>query len=96
MGKLYYGPQGEFDFDDRALIHLRSVIVAKLLRQESFVFTWADGDLRRSVWMHPSTHLTFEFDSGEEHDINRAWLEVLAELANTPSGLRLVPEPEES
>lgn len=91
---MHYGPHAAFEFDDRALVHLRSVIVAKLLRQESFVFTWVEGDMQRSIWMHPSMHLMFSFDTTEEHELNRAWLEALAELANAPAGLRLIPEPE--
>lgn len=96
MGTFHYGPQGSFEFDDRTLVHLRSVIVAKLIRQESFVFSWTEGDVQRSVWMHPSMHLTFTFEGSEEHELNRAWLEALAELANEPAGLRLIPEPEGS
>ena len=96
MGKLYYGPQTVFEFRDRTLIHLRSVIVGKLVRQESFVFSWVDAGQQRSIWMHPAMHLVFEFDAEGEHELNRAWLETLAELANAPAGLRLVPEPETS
>lgn len=94
MGKLYYGPQSTFEFDDRTLVHLRSVIVAKLIRQESFVFSWSDGEHKRSIWMHPAMHLVFAFDTDTEQEMNRAWLELLAELANTPAGLRLAPEPQ--
>lgn len=94
MGKLYYGSQTVFEFDDRTLLHLRSVIVGKLVRQESFVFSWVDDGMQHSVWVHPSMHLVFTFDAETDRELNRAWLETLAELANAPAGLRLVPEPE--
>ena len=41
MGKLIYGaPTWSVEFEDRALAHLRIVIIAKLRRSESFTFSW--------------------------------------------------------
>lgn len=94
MGKLAYGFTEEYVFDDHTLAHLRSVIVAKLVRQESFVFTWQDETQQHSIWLHPGAHIRFVFDDQRQLKLNRRWLESLAELANTPSGLRLTPEPE--
>lgn len=95
MGKLHYGAQQVFEFEDRTLAHLRSVMTAKLLRQESFLFSWDDHGKLRSIWLHPTSIVLFEFEGSEEVKLNRAWLEHLADLANTSGGLRLVPEPDE-
>lgn len=94
MGKFLYGSTDEYSFDDHTLAHLRSVIVAKLVRQESFVFTWQDAQKQHSIWLHPGAHIRFVFDEQKQLKLNRRWVETLAELANTPAGLRLIPEPE--
>lgn len=93
MGSLHYGSNQVFLFQDRVLAHLRSVIIGKLVLQESFAFTWNDAGVQRSVWMHPGLALQFQFDSIEPQDINRGWLEALSATANSPGGLKLVPEP---
>lgn len=93
MGKLLYGSNYSFDFDDRTLTHLRTVITSKLLRQESFSFTWKDDGCQRTLWMHPGIVLVFQFDSESTDAINPEWIAVLTQQANTPAGLRLVPEP---
>lgn len=93
MGKLHYGHGQTFAFDDRTLAHLRSVIVVKLTLQESVVFTWDDAGQRRTIWLHPSIPVTFEFDSTDNQDINHRWLEQLTGLANGRGGLVLTPEP---
>lgn len=92
MGCLHTGPQQVFIFEDRVLAHLRSVILGKFVLQESFVFTWNDSGVQRSIWMHPAMSLQFEFDSTVAHEINRDWLEALVGLANSAGGLKLVPE----
>lgn len=92
MGSLHYGSNQVFLFEDRVLAHLRSVILGKLVLQESFAFTWNDSGAQRSLWMHPGLMLQFEFDSADSYEINRSWIEALAATANSPGGLRLVPE----
>ncbi|RGE23254.1 hypothetical protein [Leucobacter sp. wl10] len=94
MGYLHYGPSQIFRFDDRALAHLRTVIMTKLLQQESLLFTWNDAGIQRSIWLQPSVPLQFEFEAAETPAINRAWLEELTAVANAPAGLRLLPEPD--
>ena len=98
MGKLIYGaPMWSVEFDDRALAHLRVVILAKLRRSESFSFSWkyetGNRSGRSSFWVHPSIPLQFEFYGGREPALNRAWIEALMLTANSPNGLELVPEP---
>lgn len=92
MGFLHYSSNQVFLFEDRVLAHLRSVILGKLVLQESFAFTWNDSGAQRSVWMHPGLSLQFEFDSIDTHEINRSWIEALAATANSPGGLKLLPE----
>lgn len=94
MGYLHYGPSQIFRFDDRALTHLRTVIMAKLLLQESLLFTWNDAGIQRSIWLQPAVPLQFEFEAAETPALNRAWVEELSVTANAPSGLHLLPEPQ--
>lgn len=94
MGYLHYGRVSSFAFEDRLLTHLRTVILGKLNLQESFVFTWNDAGRQRSIWLHPSLPLHFEFDAEEAPELNPAWVEALLPLANTPAGLHILPEPD--
>lgn len=94
MGKLHYGsPPESFDIDDRALAHVELVVVAKLRRGESFALTVdLDGGARETMWVGPAAALRFSIgDSPTE--INREWLEILMESANTTAGLKITPEP---
>ena len=98
MGKLVYGaPMWSVEFEDRALAHLRVVILAKLRRSESFSFSWkyesGPRTGRSSLWVHPSIPLQFEFYGGREPTLNREWINALMLTANSPNGLELVPEP---
>jgi hypothetical protein len=98
MGTLYYGDaRTPIQIDDRALAHLKIVIIAKLRRSEGFGFSWPKGlDLgggRFTAWFHPGVTLLFEFSGGREASINREWLELLSQSASTPLGLTLMPEP---
>ena len=98
MGKFIYGtPSIAVDFDDRVLAHLKVVILSKVRRGESFTFSWeytaAGGRGHSSIWIHPTIPLQFDFASGKEPRLNRAWVEQLVRLSNTPSGLRVTPEP---
>lgn len=93
MAFLHYGGIASFQFDDRTLTHLRTVILGKLNLQESLAFTWADGAHQRSVWLHPGLALHFEFDAETTPELNAAWIDQLMVLANSPAGLRVVEEP---
>lgn len=93
MGFLHYTRHQVFQFDDYLLTHLRTVIVSKLLQQESFLFTWSNGGIQQSIWIHPMLSLSFEFEHDDVPAINREWVADLLALANGPSGLRIIPEP---
>jgi len=91
---MHYGDSAIFQFNDRLLTHLRTIILAKFALQESLALTWHDSDQQRTVWLHPSIPLHFEFSGSETPELNHAWLEQLMALANSPGGLRCVAEPE--
>lgn len=93
MGLLHYDNVARFTFDDRVLTHLRTVIFSKLNLQESLVLTWSDEGRQRSIWLHPTVPLQFEFDQEVTPEINPAWVELLLSLANSPTGLRVIDEP---
>ncbi|MFG6443891.1 ATP-dependent DNA ligase [Microbacterium sp. P06] len=97
MGKFMFEGQLKADFEDRLLSHLQTVIGAKLRRGESFHFTWKDdlsiGNGRTSIWVHPSSVLTYKYYGGRQPALNRAWIDALMYTANSPRGLYVVPEP---
>lgn len=98
MGTFTYGQAAiETTFDDRMLAHLRAVIVTKLRRSEPFLFTWTsenDGAAtQRSVWMHPAVAMSFDLESAAAAPLNREWLALLTEAANSGAGLSPHSEP---
>lgn len=96
MGVLNYAGVNEYFFEDRLLAHLKIVISGKLLRQESFLFSWVNpvenGSGRYSIWLSPTIPIGFFFSSGTPPRLNRTWIEVLAETANSRQGLRPISE----
>lgn len=97
MGTIYYGGSDTpIHIEDRALAHLKVVIATKLRRGESFTVSWRHPEDqprgRSTVWLHPSIPLRFEFDAAETPDLSRAWIEELANSANSSGGLMLVAE----
>lgn len=97
MGTLTYDSTLAADFDDRTLAHLQVVIGAKLRRNEAFFFSWKDdtsiGDGRSVIWLHPSIPISFKFFGSRPPALNRAWVDELLMLANTPGGLQITAEP---
>ena len=97
MGHLRYGASNvDISFDDHTLAHLQLVIMAKLRRGEGFFFSWRDdpalGD-GRSIWLSTNIPLFFHFSELGRHELNRDWLELLTQSANSAQGLYLVDEP---
>lgn len=95
MGTLHYGaPSVAFPIDDRLLAHLELVIVAKLRRRESMSLAIVDDETKRrqALWISPATTIRFEYE-GSMPEINKLWLQELVDSANSPGGLRLLPEP---
>jgi len=97
MGILYYGGSAvPIHIDDRALAHLKVVIVSKLRRNESFTVSWrhpeSDPAGRSTIWMNPSLPMRFVFDEPEAPELNRQWIEELAHSANALGGITLTDE----
>ena len=97
MGTLYYGgSETPIEIEDRALAHVKVVIATKLRRSESFTLSWrhADGQPRgrSTVWLHPSIPLRFVFDDPEPAELSRAWIEDLAQSANSSGGILLIAQ----
>ena len=92
MGHLQYGSDIQVDIDDRVLGHLEAAMISKLRRGEAFALRLDDATGARTVWVNSASLLVFSY-SDARPQINRGWLEALVETANTPTGLRVVPEP---
>ncbi len=97
MGTLYYGGSATpIHIEDRALAHLKVVIAMKLRRGESFTVSWRHPEDqprgRSTIWVHPTIALRFVFDDPDQPELNRNWLEKLANSANTSGGIQLVDE----
>ena len=98
MGYLIYGGTQEYEFEDRTLAHVKLAVTMKLRRQESFLMNWNNsaekGSGRISLWMTPYIPLVFRFSGSRQPEISEHWLQVLAELSNTPRGMVVVSEDE--
>jgi hypothetical protein len=98
LGQLIYGMGNQaIPVDDRALLHLQLVIYSKLRAQESFPFNWKDepgvGDGHGSIWITPGVPIVFRYAGSRDPNVNRDWIRLLQEAANSPVGLRVLPEP---
>ena len=94
MGQLVYALESRrIEIDDRTLAHLQVVILNKLRRRESFAFSWDDNRGVVSFWLHPSVALQFVYSGNRQPALNRAWLELLADAANSNAGLVVLAEP---
>jgi len=97
VGTIYYGGSATpIDIEDRALAHLKVVVATKLRRNESFTVSWQHPEDqprgRSTLWLHPSIPLRFVFDDPEPAQLSRAWIEELANSANSSGGIMLVAE----
>lgn len=97
MGTLFYGDSATpIHIEDQALAHVKVVIATKLRRSESFTLSWRHPDTepggRSTIWLHPSIPLRFVFDDPEPAELSRAWIEELANSANSSTGITLVGE----
>jgi len=99
MGTLYYADATRvaIPIEDRALAHIKFVMVAKLRRNEPFTFSWdkpdSEGGGRSSIWISAQIPLEFEFDDPAPIELNRVWIEQLSQSASTVNGLAPIPEP---
>ncbi|WP_353814947.1 DUF7882 family protein [Agromyces zhanjiangensis] len=93
MGTLVYDSRLSIPMDDRTLAHLQVVILAKLRRREHFAFTATVDGREVGLWLGPSVALEFRYADRRRPAINRAWLELLADVAASRDGLVVAPEP---
>lgn len=87
---MFYGSASDpITLDDRLLAHVRTVVVTKLRRGETFTLSWqpnADGP-RETVWVHAAIPLRFVL--GAEQTLNRPLLVEMMDAANSVGGLDL-------
>lgn len=96
MGTIFYGDaRYAIQVEDRALAHIKSVIIARLRRGESCTFSWhPEGqEHRETIWIAQFIPLNFVFDTGDRPKLNRKWLELMSQAASNPAGLYEMPEP---
>lgn len=96
VGQLLYDAGAQsFDIEDRALAHLRVILMNKLRRGEPFLLHLPDPQNMgtRSVWIHPAISLVLSFYGSRSPSLNREWLDTLMTEANGPNGLTLGAEP---
>ncbi|WP_242492346.1 hypothetical protein, partial [Agromyces binzhouensis] len=95
MGTLVYDSRLSIPVDDRTLAHLQVVILGKLRRREHFAFTATVDGREVGLWLGPSVALEFRYADRRRPAMNRAWLELLADVAASRDGLVIAPEPVE-
>lgn len=92
MGKLHYGDEA-FDFDDRTLLHLQTVISQKLRRQERFLLTFESTvrglTTRSSIWISDTSSLGFSFAGNRTASIDTTWLAEMMHRSHSAVGLDL-------
>ena len=93
MGVLIYNRGDPIEIDDRALAHLKVVIIDKLRRGEHFALTLEDDRRVLTSWISPRTAIEFIYRGNRRPSLNHAWLEELAGHAGISGALTLVPEP---
>lgn len=99
MGKLLYGPlQRDIEIEDRALAHLKVVILSKLRRNETFAFSWdktpSQGSGRGTIWLSPAITLEFAFYGSRRPSLNRRWIQEMSNQASN-GDLSITEEPPE-
>nr|WP_201468529.1 hypothetical protein [Microbacterium hydrocarbonoxydans] len=93
MGYLTYGNTSTpIELDDALMAHLRTVIVTKLRRNESFPLTIeASSGVAETLWIHASIPLRFVMED-DDQELDRPLLVSLMNAANSARGLDLTTE----
>ena len=95
MGSIQYDGD-RLQFDDRLLAHLQIVIVQKLRNNQSFLMSWMNvvsiGDGRTGIWLQAAIPLRFNFSGSRTPAVNRDWLHVLQQSADSSTGLVVTEE----
>ena len=97
MGTFVYGDEVKAALSDWVLQHIEFVITTKLRRGEKFLFSWPEdasaGHGRTTVWLSSGRSLAFTYADVRRGPLNREWLNNLMQIADSPAGLSLLPEP---
>lgn len=90
MGYLTYGnTSARFEVEDELMAHLRTVMVTKLRRNESFPLTLrTDSGAAETLWIHASIPMRFMTEA-EEPALDRTLLVSMVNAANSGHGLDL-------
>lgn len=101
MAKLVYGAlQREIVTDDHTLAHLEAVTLSRLRRQNAFAIRWVEagrsGLARRTIWLHDSADLYFEYDGAVPVELDRDLLDRMAVAADSNTGIDLGDNASES
>ncbi|MCI1019688.1 hypothetical protein HWD99_13740 [Microbacterium sp. C5A9] len=93
MGHLAYGNTSTpIDVDDALMAHLRTVIVTKLRRNESFPLTIeASSGVAETLWIHASIPLRFVMED-DDHALDRSLLVAMMNAANSARGLDMTSD----
>ncbi|MFB2596670.1 ATP-dependent DNA ligase [Herbiconiux sp. P17] len=99
MGFLYYGNDSyQIEVDDRPLAHLKIALLTLLRAGKSIAFSFERsvemGSGRETLWISPSTDIRFRFNGNRPPHIDERWVRSILSTADTPTGLRLMPDPE--
>ena len=71
-------------------------MLSRLRRNNSFALRWTEKpeggtvDVRRTIWIHQSTDLYFEYETAEQGELDRALLDKLAKAADSNTGINLL------
>ena len=93
MGHLIYGNTSTpIEIGDEMIAHVRTVIVTKLRRNESFPLTIeASSGVAETLWIHASIPLRFVMHD-DDHTLDRALLVSMMNAANSARGLDLTSD----
>ena len=94
MGILVFADR-DILVDDRALAHLQIVIIDKFRRNEKFSMSLSSDGHVITMWMTSTIPLQFVYAGNRRPQVNRAWLEALADVAGMTGTLVLLAEPAE-
>jgi len=93
---IYDNAEPPIRIEDRTLWHLKTVILTKLRRNETFSVSWEHPDDDRegytTIWLHPSIPLRFVFDSRTPPELNREWLARMNAATVERGGIELTQE----
>lgn len=98
MGYLHIGQTGFVTaIDDRALAHLKVVVLSALRKDQRLSLTLsrgtAEGGGRETFWIHPGTDLRFSFLGGRPPRLNPSWLRIMVASCQADTGLYIMDEP---